>query len=241
MPVGFQAINDSGVYQIDDTYKNLQLITKASVTAMTQVNTGILYSGLTQYWYYDIVVTSATNPVVALNGNATQWLIIGAVNISGGTWTFRVYSNADVDFTYYVFDVPTVSGTVGLEVYNASGQLQFTSGRYPFRVQQGVTTVAADGDKVTTLTSGRTYAIATIYPGRAAVSGFEVGDPKIPTPSYCMQQHYIGGFKLNGVTLTTNLAPVLWYDQYQGDDWDCGLVTGSDDAQRVLVLDVTNF
>lgn len=240
MPVGFQAINDSGVYQIDDTYKNIQLITKASVTSMTQVSSGTLYNGIKSYWYYDIVVSSATNPVVALNGNTTQWLIVGAVNISGNTYTFRVFSDSDVDFTYYVFDVPTISGTVGLEVYNSSGELQFTATRGSFKPTNQVTTSNSENDKSTTLASGKTYAVVTVRPGRFASSFSIVGDPKIPTPNECGQQYYIGGFKLNGTSLTTNSAPVLWFDQYRGDDFSCGLITDEED-QSVLVIDVSNY
>lgn len=240
MAVGLQVINDNGVYQIDDTYKNIQLISKTSVTAMTQVSSGTLYNGIKSYWYYDIVVSSATNPVVALNGNTTQYLIVGAVNISGSTYTYRVFSDQDVDFTYYVFDVPTTSGTVGLEVYNSSGELQFTATRGPFKPVTQVTTVNLDNDKSTTLASGKTYAVVTVLPGRQAVSSSVVGDPKIPTPSECVQQYLIGGFKLNGTALTTNSSPILWFDQYRGDDYSCGLIT-DEEMQVVLVIDVSNY
>jgi|694.fasta_scaffold00761_44 hypothetical protein len=240
MPVGMQVTNDNGVLQIDDTYKNIQLISKTSVTSMTQVSSGTLYNGTKAYWYYDIVVSSATNPVIALNGNTTQWLIIGAVNISGSTYTFRVFSDADVDFTYYVFDVPTTSGTVGFEVYNSSGELQFTATRGAFKPTNQITTTIADGNKSTTLASGKTYAVVTVRPGRYASSSSVIGDPKIPTPDECSQQYYIGGFKLNGTALTTNASPVLWFDQYRGDDFSCGLISG-EEAQIVLVIDVSNY
>lgn len=240
MPIGLEVLNDNGVYQIDDTYKNIQLISKVNVTSMTQVSSGTLYNGIKSYWYYDIVVSSATNPVVALNGNTTQWLIVGAVNISGSTYTYRVFSDADVDFTYYVFDVPTVSGSVGFEVYNSSGELQYTAGRAPFKPTNQVTTSNSENDKSTTLASGKTYAVVTMRSGRAAVSSSTVGDPKIPTPDECSQQYYIGGFKLNGTALTTNSSPVLWFDQYRGDDFSCGLIT-SEENQVVLVIDVSNY
>lgn len=241
MTAGLQVINDSGVFQIDDTYKNLQLISKTAVTTMTQVASGSMSAGLYGYWYYDIVVTSATNPVVALGGNASNWLIVGAVNISGGTWTFRVYSDSDVDFTYYVFDVPTTSGSFGLEVFNSSGALQYTSGRYPFRPVQLVTAVIGDGEKTTTLASGRTYAIATVATGRTAAASSSVGDPKIPTPDECSQYHYIGGFKINGVTLKQVMGAVNWYQQYRSDSYECGLISGYEGEIAVLVVDVTNF
>lgn len=245
MPAGLQAINDSGVFQIDDTYRNMQLVSKTSVTAMTQVSYGGSYDGIVNYWYKDIVVTDAVNPVIALNGNTTQWLIIGAVNISGSTWTFRVFSDADVDFTYYVFDVyqgtPPTSG-VGLEVYNSAGQLQYTSARFPLRAVQQVVTSSLDATKTTTLSSGPTYAIVTQRPGLVSSGFYTLPDPcaSPPISAECAQQNYCGGFKLNGVTLSTNAGAFQWFDQYRSSSYECGFFVG-DELQRVLVIDVTNM
>lgn len=240
MAAGLQVTNDSGVFQIDDTYRNLQFISKTAVTAMTHVVSGSLSTGYIDYWYYDITVSSATNPVVALASDDSNWIVVGAVNISGGTWTFRVYSYADADFTYYVFDVPTASGTVGLEVFNSSGVLQYTSGRGPFRPVQLVRTTSGEGPKTTSLPGGRTYACATVQPGRVANAMSNIGDPKEGIPSECSQYHYTGGFRLSGTTLYTAESMMNWYALYKVNDFSCGLMSGYDD-NLTLAIDVTNL
>jgi hypothetical protein len=238
MPTGFQCINDYGVFQIDDTYKNIQLKTKTNVTSMTQVNTGSIPDGKIDYWYYDIVVTSAGNPVIAINGNTTQYVSVGSLNISGGTWTFRVFSDVDADFTYYVFDNPTSSGSFGLEVRNSSNEVQYSSGLGPFRVTQKIVTPTLSGG-TTTLPSGKTYAIVFARPGYSSF-GFSNPPPPCqdpPDPGSCEQYYYLGAAKLNGVTLTTDYF--TWFQQARNDD-QCGFMSGSDD-QELYVIDVTNL
>ena len=245
MAYGMRIKNDSGVYQIDDTYKNLQFISKTTVTSgMTQVDSGTTYTGKKDYWYYDIVVTGGVSPVIAVNGNTGDYVSVAAATVSGSTFTFRVFAASNVTFVYYVFDVysgAAPTGTYGLTVKDSAGDVTFTSARGMFIPVQFVSTDYMEDVKSTSLTGGRTYAVVTVAPGRQSTAWQQIGDPKAepsPTANECSQGYSLGGFKLNGTSLYTHAWFMQWYDQFQGDSFECALFTDDEDNIS-LVIDVT--
>lgn len=241
MPVGFESKNTYGVYQIDDTFKNIQLVAGPTTvtSSMTQVNTGSTYNGKIDYYYYDITVNNATNPVIAIRPTACT---VARLSISGSTWTFRVFASSNETFTYYVFDAPTTSGNFGLEVYNSSGELQFASSRKPFKPIQLITTTAGDGIKTTTLSSGTTYAGVIVSPGVNAFGYSQIGDPKAdpPTNDESEQVYELGSFTIADNVITTSIYSIQWYYQFRGDDYTI-YVTGGSSQQQILIIDVTNY
>jgi len=158
MPTGFQVLNDSSTYQVDETYKNFQLSNAGSGT------TSSLYSdGSYSYYYYDYTITNAVNPILAVYC-ANRYVTVTAITKSGSTWTFRVvsgFNNASVEL--YVFDVVTTSPhNYGLQIFNASAELVYHSGNKPLRI---VALIDNSGTTTYTYTSGRKYATVILAPG----------------------------------------------------------------------------
>lgn len=144
MTAGFQSIADDGVTQIDQDTKNYTLRASGSGACSTSNSSG----GRTRY-YTQIVVTSATAPLLAIGGNSTR-VCLWNVSVSGSTWTFTVVSDSNgAAFNYWVFDIATGTGAY-LEIYTTAGELAYAASLKPLRI------VGIGGG---TYASGRTYAV----------------------------------------------------------------------------------
>lgn len=148
MPVGFQCFTDNGTVQIDENFVCSSFRLGGTITA-------------TLGWdyppnrYYDIVVTSATFPMIALT-SASAYVTIAGISVSGTTWTFRVLVvGGDYTFQYYVYDkpvAPTGPG-FGFQVFKPDGDLVWDSNQ---SVMPYVGVIAAGNNYVGA--SGRKYA-----------------------------------------------------------------------------------
>lgn len=150
MPVGMQVINDSGTILFSDTNPNYQYKSKGSAPTGAD---GLLS-----------VTTAGTQPLIAFrcpfNVLMKKTLHVG----SNFTFTFQGVAGAVVD--YWIFDVPgTVpSGTMGLQVRNAAGQLMFDAGERLAVIVDNVyfTTTL----QTITLPAGKTFAMLPLSSGR---------------------------------------------------------------------------
>lgn len=164
MTAGLQIINSGGTYQIDENYRNYQILSTGSgSTSSTYSADGITYK------YTDIVVSSGVAPMLGVK--STSFMVVIGVSKSGDTWTFRVACETTQSFTYFVFDlVSTTPGNFGLEVYDAAGDLVFYSGNKPLRIV-GIMDIndfeLFEGSY--TYTSGRDYCIVTVFNGFVSV------------------------------------------------------------------------
>jgi hypothetical protein len=239
MPAGFTVYNDAGIYQIDDTYRNMQLITKGSVTSMTYYvgASGGIEEG-DYYWAATVSVTaSMTGPILAVNGNPSQWVIAGPPSeYPAGTWNWRVFSDVDADFNWFCFERPTTG--VLLEIRNSAGEVKFSAGNFPFKPIQLINTSAAEGTKTTTKTSGRAYAAVTVAQGVQGVGDSYIGDICTGEGAFCSQKMWAGGVKVDGHVIYTNSTAVLWRDLYISGGTFCGGSSGNAD-QKILLIDVT--
>lgn len=234
MTAGIEVINDDGIYQIDDTYRNLQLIAGAYVSGMTH------YVDATQgvdYWYYDITVYSATNPVLALNGTS-NWITAGPPAFSGGTFQWRIYSAVNTVFNWYVYDLPSALGNVGFEVYDAAGNLKFSGLRAPMKPKQVLFTPQSGGENSVTMPAGPTYAVHVLSPGSKGEAYGYIGEICTGTGAYCYQYNWTGAFSISGNVISSHPSRHKWQDLYKAGDGFCGVYNGSSD-QRLLILDVT--
>ncbi len=147
MATGIKITNASGTTQIDESYFNLVLIDKQSVS----ISAG---SGAN----YDYSVNAGDVCVIAISMPTHNFTIIAA-SASGGTWTYRINilggGGPTAAFTIYAFGkCPTPTETVGLKVQGPSGQTIFHSQFKPMRVV-GV----SPGDTGFTGPSGRDLAV----------------------------------------------------------------------------------
>jgi len=147
MPVGFQAINDDGVVQIDENYINMQLVQKGTVALNTWTWPGI-HSGSFTYTG-EAPIVALYSPVVAAVTNSVR---------SGNSWTFYISAATEspISIGYYVFDRAAISSSgAGLEIFNASGKLVYSSATKLLRI--GAMPAIEGG----VINSSRTYAMAS--------------------------------------------------------------------------------
>lgn len=131
MTAGLQSWSTTGnVLQIDESYRNLVLRQKGTVPEGGG----------------SITFLNGVSPVVVLCpiiANAGYCAYISHLNVSGTTYTWTVPAWAD----YYVFDVPPAPAAhgIGLQVFNAAGQIAYDSGLAPMRVLGVYNHTPADG------------------------------------------------------------------------------------------------
>lgn len=128
MAAGVKIYNDSGTVQIDETYFNLVLIDKQTITISTPTTTEYDYSVAGDV----VAVAVSVNPETFITKSST---------VSGGIWTYRfvffngVGSTGTCTFTVYAFGkAPAATETVGLKVLDGSSNLIFHSQFKPLRI-----------------------------------------------------------------------------------------------------------
>jgi hypothetical protein len=160
---GLAIYNDSGVLQIDEANANLVL------RYAGQATTALVSGG---QWCTVAFTITASTPVVAISSPDVP-AFATVRHISGTSWEVSITSQGTTARTiqWYVFDkAPAVTSsiTVGFQVFDSSGELVYSSDQRICRIKQLKisSNYDATGDNLpanpTTLTSGRTYAVAAI-------------------------------------------------------------------------------
>lgn len=126
MTAGFQCINDNGIVQIDENYRNLVFIQKwvFSTAGDHTFTTGTGRVAPVPVFYSTYAGTSQANSGIYLRQST---------NNGNGTWTYTVNGTGEV----HLFDLPPAPAAhgSGLQVFNASGQIVFDSATKPFVVR----------------------------------------------------------------------------------------------------------
>lgn len=122
MPTGFQVINDNGYLQIDETFKNMVLVQKGTVTLAKVNGVGTLPYQQAAYAAIAYPVISR-QPVLALRSNALACYL---ANNNG----FTVYGSEGAVVEYYIYDqigFGNAAGNAGMQVFDANGVEIFNS------------------------------------------------------------------------------------------------------------------
>jgi hypothetical protein len=173
MATGVKIYNDASTIQIDETYRNVCLISKQSI--------GLTHSFGTVY--VDITATGPRALVCMESANYVP--ILANVTFNGTNWVWRwgfyylggAYPTSDTAYAW-IFDylVTPPSDTVGLKVFNAAGEMVYHSASKPLRVittlghNTGYTGTA--GRKYLPLIMANAYYTETIFPN---TTGYTIG------------------------------------------------------------------
>lgn len=168
MSYGVEFRNEGGIVQIDSSYGNYYLSQSGSPssTAISGTGTGISSLLYPQSWV--VITIVGINPLIAFRSSAKSFLY--NVSQSGSNWTFTIATFGAVGtiINYYIYDTyPTPAGTGwGLEVYDSSGAVTFSSERKYLRVIDQLAGAYNFVDGVSnwngtsySYTPGRTYAL----------------------------------------------------------------------------------
>ena len=168
---GLEVYNDSGTVLFNTFAKNACMFAKGTHL----VTTGS--SGSPIGTRSILTVTSASFPMVAFRPQGSETMCVYQVTSSGTSYSFYIMcsgtSAAAIDWWGFNFSLQSASG-VGLEVYDAAGTLNYSSGAYPLRI-------------VSAQVAGSSYAL---IPG--GISGTAQWDPYPPLGHYLRKSHFDG-------------------------------------------------
>lgn len=138
MPAGLQILNDALIIQIDQDYKNLALVAKATVTTDT-----LLWSTSPFSSYVTVALPAGVvSPIIATSGSAPALIM----NQSDTSVSILCKGAVGTSVTYYVFGEPSLTpapnGT-GLEVLTAAGEVAYSSEGLYLSVLDEITTSAS--------------------------------------------------------------------------------------------------
>jgi hypothetical protein len=226
MAYGFEIRNDYGTVQVDDTFKNLALKSKSTLTTTSPYPSG----GSSQVL---LSLTAPVTPVIALR--CAVEAVITFAYIGGGVAQYLIAANGPVGTTIdcYVFDepaAPTMSG-YGTVINDPSGNTIFDGSQKYLRVVDFIGPIGS-----TVSTAPHTYVSGRIY--AAAVTSLAYNRtviPWVPVPGYAIAvENFIGAKNVtDGVQL--GLVPIKQEGPGPGigGTWDLpGYLT---------VIDVTDY
>lgn len=197
---GLQALNGSGVLQIDQEFPNLHLRKKATIS----ISDVPAFGGFNLLRSSIQFTEEANNPVIAFTGDVP--VVLGSCyEHAPGLHTLSFFSTAAPggSLSYFVFDLfPAASSGFGLEIYDSSGRVGFSSNLGYFKV---VDVISLTGffdltreQRTRVYPPGRQYAIVQSQAPRLRVPGS--GDPSniIPRDWYGgLVVSIVDGFRIN--------------------------------------------
>jgi len=224
MATGIRIINDAGTTLIDETYSNLCLHTKGSLTLNAVAGT-----------IHNVAGTWGDTAVVAVRSSGKVFATIQAGSIT-------IIGAASAVVTYYVFDVPTAPySTYGLLIYNAAGDVVFDALKKYARVaaiQTGTTAAAWDG--TVAYPAGRTYAYAFLVAAyKNNTTWTHVGDPAGHEYRVDVDTQWASA-SISGVTIDWQYGPVS-HKEYINFAGGFGAYTTEKPKMTAAVVDVTGY
>ncbi len=127
MTSGLQIFNANGSIQIDSNLVNFVLTAKGTVT--------IPAGGYINSFPAAQIVVNAVTPILCLR---PLYSFADVVNtkIINGQYSYLINGTGGETFNWYLFDKNPMTGNnnAGIQVFNQSGEMTFSSDRYPMRI-----------------------------------------------------------------------------------------------------------
>jgi hypothetical protein len=183
MATGIKIYNDSGAVQIDETYRNVCLISKQSISLSH--SGGIVYVNVSTSGPRALVCVESANyiPLLAnVTFDGTSWVWRWGFGKNGGAFT------SDTAYAW-IFDYLTTppSDTVGVKVFNAAGEMVYHSASKPLRI---ITTLphnsgytGTSGRKYLPLIMANAYYTETLFPNTTGYSLGLLSSANVITPT----------------------------------------------------------
>ena len=248
MAAGFQVYNDSGQLQVDSDSFLFYLVTKGTETSVARGTFG----NTTPSKIEVTVPKTYTNPMVAISCSSMIAEGGRTSDTNNYYFTYACAGSVGTSFTYYVFQsyAALTTGNFGIEVYDASGKITFTTSQSkPLRII-GLLTSLTDSETFT----GRSVAVVhqkTLSERyRTSYVWYENGvatinePPYLPAPSnwelYESWYYHLWGASASGATATS--GTVSFDDVTTGPTNDfSNSPEWADNWRNLLIVDVTNY
>lgn len=233
MPAGFEVINDSGSYQVDQNYSNL--IMRAKGTATTSGYDGRCSRA-------SVVVNNGVCPLIAVQGSG--YVGLDRVTRSGSQYTFILYTAGGngTSINYFVFDdYAHSSDRFGIEIFNAAEETVFHSSDKQLRVADVITSnyYGMNNGYSVTLAAGRQYAVCF-----SAFCGITIFD-RIPFSGMTFQEtqsvNALGSRVASNVVTFGNILIYSSVQYVQSPALFPINITHVYEGSGILILDVTDF
>lgn len=220
MPTGFQSITDAGIVQIDENYSALSLSQTVVISVRPKFN---------PVTYYDVI---GDNPIVFLGDTGGRYIVgMSRKNMGNGTWRFGFMSSETASVRLYFFDKgPVISGTTGLQVYNAAGELVYDSSNPIMNLVNVVQIAGSDPNTYNFPVDGKKYAASLSF-SRSWVDGND-------------QPHTWWDVMQEGLLVSSTQARTGWVQTGQVGSEDPGAwrrPPGASAPPQILVIDSTNL
>lgn len=212
-------------------------------TATTSTQAGIGGNTIPSSIIIPIAGQGYTYPIVAFASSGTYVARSGVT--AGGDYVFSTDAATGVSMDYYIFDYSPAlpSSSFGIELYNTSTQITFSSNYFPM---QGVSILTSGSYTATS----RTLAVGLPGVGGFRIAGpieyFDNGVPVAPgspyTDSGYQNDQDLYGGRVTNSNQTVEYGNVSWDDVYFGPV--PGLITVPPDwnyNNPIIAIDVTNI
>lgn len=134
MTAGIQIFNSSNIVQVDENYRNFLLVASGQFTAsIANINSNAWWL---QFQYIWTKLTSQAIMAVRTTTYPGLNLNIGSYRdgLKVCNFSFRT-DQPPIPFQFYIYDnVPANNSNLGMQVFNASGQLVYDAQDYPLKV-----------------------------------------------------------------------------------------------------------
>ncbi|RQZ27302.1 hypothetical protein DIE14_12490 [Burkholderia sp. Bp9017] len=181
MGAGFQAFTDTGMYQIDGSTPNYQMVQAMSASSADGVlllatnNVGRpFYTTLPNVSF---TFNAAAGPMYGVYASDGVGITVWSTSVNGNTYTLTFITERPCTVNFFLFDrVPTAAGKFGLQVFNDRGELIADSSKPFLRVLDviyneylpgtGWAVLGAPGAPWDSRTYGVPVIVSGIYPVR---------------------------------------------------------------------------
>jgi hypothetical protein len=241
MAFGFQSFTEDGTLQIDETTPCLQLRQKGQLTVASGTNTAHITANLTY--------SGGSTPLVALRvpPERQAYATMTGAKLSGGTWTFKIamenWSGLQGTYIvdYYIFDRPNTRDSWGLAIYDASGNLTYSSAQQAMLVETRSPTYNSSRQGWV-VDDSRTYALALCSGYGYREQEHEISNPSGPPTYYwtweqnlTMGTNVLGGYRIDLISTNGGDGFAPAYSDYEmyGDF--------AEGSANFLLVDVTGM
>lgn len=223
MPAGLQIFNNSNTIVVDELYQNFMLVSSGQITTVS--------SGDTYPYYSASFSTTHQNPQVFFTNTGTAYISPFFREVSGSTTTLHFFADKEATFNYKMFatGAAVLSGTHGLQVFDASGTIVFDSSNKFLRINSVIQTSGTSAASYPYSAPGRTIAAELSF---TRFSVAQIADNPFP-----ILGRFVDSIQVTSTAINTKQ---ILFSAFPGQP-DQSYPPQTSNPPQIVLADVTNF